>query len=173
MDGGTLEETGKGEVSALLLYNSELPDSDRRDVEFYLANHWNMSNDLDLISTEKLKLLQGSGAHYKSASKMIANAPYPISQDFHARAGTYQWELTNINEQAAFWLDKNQNGFFETDERIAYFQGENLNNNILDSMRELEGNQLFHLPFITPLPTGLHHLKHGFLAQVMPLVLHH
>ena len=55
-----LEETSKGEVSALLLYNSELPDSDRRDVEFYLANHWNMSNDLDFDFNRKLKLLQGS-----------------------------------------------------------------------------------------------------------------
>ena len=112
-------------------------------MEFYLANYWSMANELDFDFNRKLKLLQGSDFYTLQISEQndYRNALTLFTGIFQAKeAGAYQWELDNIKEQAALWLDKNQNGFFETDERIAYFLGENQNNKTLDSIELEEGN---------------------------------
>ena len=79
-------------------------------MEFYLANYWNMANELDFDFNRKLKLLQGSDFYTLQISEQndYRNALTLFTGIFQAKeAGAYQWELDNIREQAALWLDKN------------------------------------------------------------------
>ena len=138
-----LNETSKGEVSAFLLFNTELSDADRRDIEFYLANKWNMTDQLEFDFNRKLKFTEGSDFYSIQLTDQnnYQNSLTLFTGIFQAKeVGSYQWELLNISEQAAFWLDKNQNGYFEEDERILRYKGENQSNVLIDSIELSEGN---------------------------------
>ena len=42
--------------------------------------------------------------------------------------------IIKYQRQAALWIDKNQNGYFETEERLLFYLGENKNNLTIDSI---------------------------------------
>ncbi|MEL0098081.1 MAG: LamG-like jellyroll fold domain-containing protein, partial [Opitutae bacterium] len=143
---GTLannSETSEGEVSAFLLYNSVLSSSDRTNVEFYLANKWNMMDQLEFDFNRKLNLSGDSDFFDLQLSNQNSyqNALTLFTGVFEAKeTGSYQWEILNIGEQAALWLDQNQNGYFESEERLLFYRGENQNSLVISSLELLEGN---------------------------------
>ena len=136
-------ETSKGEVSAFLLYNSELPISDRINIEYYLANKWKLLDQLDFDFNRKLRFAEGADFYELQLSDQTNynNSVTLFTGNFQAKeSGFYQWELLNISEQAALWIDKNQNGYFETEERLLFYLGEDKNNLTIDSIDLSEGN---------------------------------
>ena len=141
-----LEETSKGEVSAFLFYDRALSDGDILGLQYYLANKWNMTDQLQFDFNRKVKL--SSHEDFRTLN-LTSNSNYQnsltlLTGTFHAKeTGFYQWELLNTSEQSALWIDQNQNGFFETDERLLYYAGEGLNNLVLDSIDLNEGNYSF------------------------------
>ena len=142
-----LEQTSKGEVSAFLFYDRALSDGDLLGLQYYLANKWNMTDQLQFDFNRKSKTIQIS-EDFRTLN-LTSNSNYQNSLTlftgtFHAKeTGFYQWELLNTSEQSALWIDQNQNGFFETDERLLYYAGEGLNNLVLDSIDLNEGNYSF------------------------------
>ena len=140
---GTNSETSKGEVSAFLLFNSELSNTERLNIEYYLANKWNMLDQLEFDFNRKLKFTEGADFYELQLTEQnnYNNSLTLFTGVFQAKeSGAYQWELANISEQSALWLDKNQNGYFETDERLLVYLGENQSNQVIDSIELAEGN---------------------------------
>ena len=68
----------------------------------------------------------------------------------HFRAlesGTYIWELLNVDDQAAIWIDFDQDGTFEISERIAYsdINSENsISNNLVYLSQGTYGFAVYH-----------------------------
>ncbi|MDA0343881.1 MAG: hypothetical protein O3B07_06795, partial [Verrucomicrobia bacterium] len=141
-----LEETSKGEVSAFLFYDRALSDSDLLGLQYYLANKWNMTDQLQFDFNRKVKLSSHDDFRTLGLTSQsnYQNSLTLFTGTFHAKeTGFYQWELLNTSEQSALWIDQNQNGFFETGERLLHYAGEGLNNLVLDSIDLNEGNYSF------------------------------
>ena len=102
-----------------------------------------MTDQLDFDFVRKLNLTDSEDFRALALTNQISyqNSLTLFTGTFHAKEnGFYQWELHNTSDQSALWIDQNQNGFFETEERLLHFRGENLSNLVTDSIDLEEGN---------------------------------
>ena len=102
-----------------------------------------MLDQLEFDFNRRLSFSEGADFYELQLSEQNSynNSVTLFTGVFQAKeAGAYQWELVNISEQAALWLDKDQNGHFDPDERVLVYQGESQSNQTIESIELSEGN---------------------------------
>ncbi len=131
--GGRYGNTALGEI---LVYNQALDLEEVMKVESYLRYKWGLGSEFEAASSKMLSLASDTDfLNLELGGSSYHNTLALFKGNFRAlEAGTYLWELSNVDDQAAIWIDLDQDGIFEASERIVYsdINSEfNLSNNII------------------------------------------